>query len=81
MISYIVSRFIVILSASVCVRAASLQPVTSWGDNPTKLSMSIYVPDKLAAKPPIIIVVSIHLNVINIVRIADLNLEATPMRR
>jgi acetylxylan esterase len=37
--------------------AAKLEPVSSFGDNPTKLSMYIYVPDKLAANPPVIIVV------------------------
>ncbi len=39
--------------------AAKLEPVPSFGDNPTKLSMNIYVPDKLAANPPVIIAVSI----------------------
>ena len=39
-------------------RAASLQPVASWGASgvPTYISMFIYVPDKLAAKPPILVV-------------------------
>ncbi|KAI1334742.1 Alpha/Beta hydrolase protein [Xylariaceae sp. FL0016] len=38
------------------VSAASLTKVSDFGENPTKLSMYVYVPDKLAAKPPVIIV-------------------------
>ncbi|CAK7221114.1 hypothetical protein SBRCBS47491_004417 [Sporothrix bragantina] len=45
-----------LLVAATLAQAASLQPVANFGENPTKLSMSIYVPDKLAAKPPVIIV-------------------------
>lgn len=37
--------------------AAGLQQVTSGFENPTALSFYIYVPTKLAAKPPVIIVV------------------------
>jgi acetylxylan esterase len=47
-----------VLSLAVIGETAMLQPVTFFGDNPTKLSMNIYVPDKLASKPPVIIVVS-----------------------
>jgi poly(hydroxyalkanoate) depolymerase family esterase len=38
--------------------AASLQPVTSWGASgvPSYVSMYIYVPDKLATDPPILVV-------------------------
>jgi len=38
--------------------AASLQQVTSWGASgvPTYIAMYIYVPDKLATKPPILVV-------------------------
>jgi acetylxylan esterase len=48
--------------ASACLsgaaRAASLQPVTSWGATgvPSYVSMYIYVPDKLATNPPILVV-------------------------
>lgn len=38
--------------------AASLQQVSSWGANPTKIQMYIYVPDKLAASPPVVVAVS-----------------------
>ncbi|KAK1834554.1 Alpha/Beta hydrolase protein [Podospora conica] len=34
---------------------ASLQQVNNWGANPTKIQMFIYVPDKLAAKPPVVV--------------------------
>ncbi len=39
-------------------RAASLQPVGSWGASgvPSYISMSIYVPDRLATNPPILVV-------------------------
>ena len=39
------------------VSAAQLKQVTSFGTNPTSLQMYIYVPDKLAAKPPVIVAV------------------------
>ncbi|KAM0721505.1 hypothetical protein Q7P37_002429 [Cladosporium fusiforme] len=38
--------------------AASLQQVTNYGSNPSNTKMYIYVPDKLAANPPV--VVAIH---------------------
>src|SRR3569623_1848345 len=39
-------------------QAASLQAVTNWGASgvPSYISMYIYVPDKVAAKPPILVV-------------------------
>jgi hypothetical protein len=37
---------------------ASLQAVASFGTNPTNIQMYIYVPDKLATKPAIIVAVS-----------------------
>jgi acetylxylan esterase len=52
-----VIRLLAFLSIS---SAAKLTQVTSGWDNPTKLSFYIYVPDKLAAQPPVIIVVSVH---------------------
>ncbi|KAK1590370.1 PHB depolymerase family esterase [Colletotrichum navitas] len=54
-------KFSTILSAiglAVCAGAASLQQVTNFGSNPSGAKMYIYVPDKLAANPPI--VVAIH---------------------
>jgi poly(3-hydroxybutyrate) depolymerase len=38
--------------------SASLQQVSSFGANPTTISMYIYVPDKVATKPAIIVAVS-----------------------
>lgn len=46
---------LVILSSG--ASAASLQPVTNFGNNPTGLTMNIYVPDRLATKPPVILAV------------------------
>lgn len=44
--------------ASLC-STAKLTQVTSGWDNPTKLSLYIYVPDKLVTKPPILLVVRV----------------------
>ncbi|HWA75469.1 MAG TPA: PHB depolymerase family esterase [Polyangiaceae bacterium] len=43
--------------AAATAQAASLQPVSDWGASgvPTYISMYIYVPDKLATKPPILV--------------------------
>jgi poly(hydroxyalkanoate) depolymerase family esterase len=45
------------LLAAFSAQAASLQPVSNWGASgvPTTASMYIYVPDKLAAKPPVLV--------------------------
>jgi len=50
---------IVLLSLALCwgAHAASLVHVTDFGSNPTNVGMYIYVPDKLAAKPPIIVAI------------------------
>ncbi len=37
--------------------SASLKQVTSFGANPTGIQMYIYVPDKLAASPAVIVAV------------------------
>ena len=37
--------------------AASLQQVTNFGNNPTNLKMYVYVPDRVQAKPPILVAV------------------------
>jgi acetylxylan esterase len=46
------------LLATVQARAASLQQVSNWGAAgvPTYVAMYIYVPDKLAANPPVLVV-------------------------
>lgn len=43
-------------TAATCL-GASLQQVSNFGNNPTKIQMHIYVPDKLASKPAIIVAV------------------------
>jgi hypothetical protein len=45
-----------VAAAAVCL-GASLQQVSNFGNNPTRIQMYAYVPDKLAAKPPIIVAV------------------------
>ncbi|KAK1222718.1 Feruloyl esterase B [Marasmius sp. AFHP31] len=42
-------------TAAVGALGASLQQVTNWGANPTGIRMNIYVPDKLAANPAVIV--------------------------
>ena len=37
---------------------ASLQQVADFGQNPTKINMHIYVPDKLANSPAVVVAVS-----------------------
>ncbi len=44
-------------AAATTAFAASLQQVSSFGSNPTKINMYIYVPDKVAPKPAIIVAV------------------------
>ncbi|KAL2197097.1 carbohydrate esterase family 1 protein [Corynascus similis CBS 632.67] len=41
-------------TAATCL-SASLQEVTNFGDNPSNIQMYIYVPDQLAANPPVIV--------------------------
>lgn len=48
-------------TAATCL-GASLQQVSNFGTNPTKISMYIYVPDKVASKPAIIVAVCILLS-------------------
>jgi poly(3-hydroxybutyrate) depolymerase len=45
-------------TAATCL-GASLQPVSDFGNNPTNIQMNIYVPDKLASNPAVIVAVSI----------------------
>ena len=49
---FVLATFVVLGSC------ASLQTVANFGTNPTKIQMYIYVPDKLATKPAIIVAVS-----------------------
>ena len=58
--NYVASLVVISLGqfAAVPAEAASLQPVSNWGASgvPTYISMYIYVPDKPAANPPILVV-------------------------
>src|SRR4051812_43840366 len=36
--------------------AATLTQITNFGTNPTNINMFLYVPDKVVAKPPILVV-------------------------
>ena len=57
------SRLSILLLAvlSSVVFSASLVQVKDFGLNPTKIYMYIYVPDKLATKPAVIVAVRSHL--------------------
>jgi len=48
---------LVLASAAGTAFSASLQQVSSFGTNPTKINMYIYVPDKVATKPAVIVAV------------------------
>jgi acetylxylan esterase len=48
---------LMLASAAGIAFSASLQQVSNFGTNPTKISMYIYVPDKIATKPAIIVAV------------------------
>lgn len=50
------SLLYVAFSAAIAA-AASLQRVTNFGNNPTGINMHIYVPDRVAADPAIIVAV------------------------
>jgi acetylxylan esterase len=43
--------------------AASLVPVRNFGPNPSNITMNIYVPDKLAPNPAIVVVVGPPVNI------------------
>jgi len=51
------SVFGLVATASTAL-GASLTQVQNFGTNPTKIQMFIYVPDKLATKPAIIVAVN-----------------------
>jgi hypothetical protein len=52
------SSIFVLATFVAVVFCASLQTVADFGTNPTKIQMYIYVPDKLATKPAVIVAVS-----------------------
>lgn len=45
------------LAMSSLAFAASLTQVSNWGNTDNGVSMYIYVPDRVAAKPPVIVAV------------------------
>ncbi|KAF2727891.1 alpha/beta-hydrolase [Polyplosphaeria fusca] len=49
------SGLLATLAVAGSASAATLKQVTGFGTNPTNLQMYIYVPDKLAASPPVIV--------------------------
>jgi poly(hydroxyalkanoate) depolymerase family esterase len=46
-----------VLTGAPPAAAASLQEITGFGANPTSLRMHLYVPDRLAANPPLLVAV------------------------
>lgn len=46
-----------LLASAGSVLGASLQQVSNFGSNPSSIQMYIYVPDKVAANPAIIVAV------------------------
>jgi acetylxylan esterase len=53
----LVKSLLVLASAAGTAFSASLQQVSNFGTNPTKINMYIYVPDKIATKPAVIVAV------------------------
>lgn len=51
------SSIFTVLATAAMASAAQLQQVTNWGDNPTNIQMFIYVPDRVAANPAVIVAV------------------------
>ena len=47
----------VLLCAPDLATAASLQEVQDFGNNPSRARMFVYVPDKVAASPPILVAI------------------------
>ena len=47
-----------LLAAAQLATSAKLEKVADFGANPSKINMYIYVPDKVATKPAIIVAVS-----------------------
>lgn len=57
---FFASPYLAVLAALATLSfGASLVPVKDFGGNPTKINMYIYVPDKLATKPAVIVAVSL----------------------
>ncbi|KIH93284.1 feruloyl esterase B precursor [Sporothrix brasiliensis 5110] len=46
---------VTVVASAAFAAGASLKPVTSFGANPTSIQMYLYVPDKVAEKPAIIV--------------------------
>jgi poly(3-hydroxybutyrate) depolymerase len=58
MLTSILLRYVVATATvTASAMAASLTKVTNFGSNPTSIDMNIYVPDKVATKPAIIVAV------------------------
>lgn len=53
----LLSNLFTLAASATLAAGASLQQVTNFGSNPTKIYMYIYVPDKLAANPAVIVAV------------------------
>jgi len=76
-----------LLASAGSVLGASLQQVTGFGTNPTNVQMFIYVPDKLATNPAVIVAVCIMHSVVLASALLDMTLaltrifSASPLRR
>lgn len=79
----LVRRLIGLAAAAASGFCASLQQVSNFGSNPTNIQMHIYVPDRLASKPAIIVAVRNPQKSIVLgsgMRLAD-TASAAPLRR
>jgi acetylxylan esterase len=57
MLPVLVSLVLAMASMWTACDGAKLTPVADFGDNPSKITMAIYVPDKLPPKPAIMVLV------------------------
>lgn len=53
----LLSNLFTLAASATLAAGASLQQVTNFGNNPTRIYMYIYVPDKLAPNPAVIVAV------------------------
>ena len=50
-------NLVLVLASATAALSASLQRVTNFGSNPAGIQMNIYVPDRVASNPAVIVAV------------------------
>jgi len=57
MLGVLLALVVMVLGVAAPAHAAALTRVTGFGNNPTNLNMYVYVPDRVAAKPALLVLV------------------------